>query len=443
MTAPLRLLIAEDEPELRDLMVTGLAHSGFVISAARDGEQALGALAEQEFDIVVLDAGMPKRSGIEVLQQMRSGGDDAQVIMLTAPAEVAIAIEAVKLEAVDYITKPFPLTALAEAVERAAETRRLRRENRLLRRAVAQREPPATFHGQSPAIERVRGLLERAGRSESHVLILGESGSGKELAARVIHGESPRRALPFLTMNCASELLESELFGHEGGALTDAAERRHGLLELAHEGTLFLHEVGEMSLPVQAKLLRAIDGGEIRRMGGERALHVDVRIVAATGQDLGRAVARGEFRADLYYRLSVVVVRMPALRERVEDIPLLAEHFARLVAPPGRRPIKLTTEAMSVLTAHAWPGNVRELRDLIERLTVPAATEEITAADVALHVPTPAGEPEGALLSLAEIERQHILTVMRRAGQNRARAAKILGVDPKTLYNKLKSYGAD
>jgi DNA-binding NtrC family response regulator len=445
MPNALRLLVAEDEQQLRELLIEGLARRGFIVAAAPDGEAALAALADQEFDVILLDVRMPRRDGIQVLQQLRADGHDAEVVIMTGHADVATAIEAVKLHAFDYLTKPFQFPELLQAVTRAGEHHRLRLENRSLRRAVSQQHAGSLLYGQSRAIDRLRSLLERASQSTSNVLILGESGSGKELAARTIHAASARRDLPFLAINCAAlpdDLLESELFGHERGAFTGAMTRRHGLLELAHEGTLFLDEVGEMSPAMQPKLLRALDRGEIRRLGGDRTLHVDVRIIAATNKDLVRAAAGGGFRHDLYYRLGVVVIEVPPLRERVEDIPLLVEHFAQQVAPAGGAPIKLTAEAMAVLTRYPWPGNVRELRNMVERLTVLAADREVTAAEAALHLPAMAGDvPEGTLPSLEEVERRHIVTVLHRCGGNRTRAAKILGVDPKTLYNRLKVFG--
>jgi len=444
--APLRaprLLVVEDDPDLREAWVSGLERAGFTLASAADGEQALAVLARDEFDAVILDLRIPRRDGIQVLQAMRSDGHDAEVIIVTGHAEIETAIEALKLKAFDYVTKPFRIAELVQVVSRAAEHRRLRRENRVLRRAVSQHEVEPVMQGASRAMERLLAMLDRAGRANSHVLIVGESGSGKELAARSIHRASPRRDLPFLAINCAAlpdELLESELFGHEKGAFTGAAARRHGLLELAHEGTLFLDEVAEMSAAMQAKLLRALDRGEIRRLGGDRTLHVDVRVIAATNKDLTRAIATGEFRHDLYYRLGVVVIEVPPLRERVEDIPLLVEYFAHRAAGPDQRPIKVSAEAMAVLTRYSWPGNVRELRNLMERLTVLSSGEEIASADVALHLGAPAAEAEAGLLSLDEIERRHIIKVLQNTGGNRARAAKILGIDPKTLYNKLKSY---
>jgi two-component system response regulator AtoC len=438
-----RLLVVEDDPDLRETWVSGLERAGFTVLSVADGEKALGVLASDDFDVVILDLRIPRRDGIQVLQAMRADGHDAEVIIVTGHAEIETAIEALKLKAFDYVTKPFRMTELVQVVSRAAEHRRLRRENRVLRRAVSQHEVEPVMQGASRAMERLLGMLDRAGRANSHVLIMGESGSGKELAARSIHRASPRRELPFLAINCAAlpdELLESELFGHERGAFTGAATRRHGLLELAHEGTLFLDEVAEMSPAMQAKLLRALDRGEIRRLGGDRTLHVDVRVIAATNKDLNRAIAGGEFRHDLYYRLGVVVIEVPPLRERVEDIPLLVEYFAHRAAGADQHPIKVSAEAMALLTRYSWPGNVRELRNIMERLTVLSSGEEITSADVALHLSAAAADGDVGLPSLQEIERRHIIKVLQQTGGNRARAAKILAIDPKTLYNKLKGY---
>jgi DNA-binding NtrC family response regulator len=443
MSNALRLLVVEDEAELRDILAHGLARRGYVVAVAPDGDTAVATLAQQEFDVVLLDLRMPGRDGIQVLHQMRSEGHDAEVIIITGHADIGTAIEALKLHAFDYLSKPFQMAELLQVVQRAAEHRRLRLENRSLRRAVTQQQAEPLLFGQSRAMDRLRGLLERASQSGSNVLILGESGSGKELAARSIHRSSARRDLPFLALNCAAlpdDLLESELFGHERGAFTGATGRRHGLLELAHEGTLFMDEVGEMSVAMQAKLLRALDRGEIRRLGGDRTQHVDVRIIAATNKDLAKAANTGAFRLDLYYRLAVVSIDVPPLRERVEDIPLLVEHFAEQVAPQGRAPIKVTAEAMQLLTRYPWPGNVRELRNVVERLSVLSTDGEVTASEVALYLPAVAPGDDGGLLSLEELERRHILKVLQRCSGSRTRASRVLGIDPKTLYNKLKTY---
>ncbi|HXG17067.1 MAG TPA: sigma-54 dependent transcriptional regulator [Calidithermus sp.] len=438
-----RLLVVEDDPALRSLLSEALRRDGFLVTAAPDGAAALAALAEEEFDVVVLDLRLPDVDGIRILHHLRAEGHEAEVVILTGHADTATAIEALKLHAFDYVTKPVSLDELRPIVARAGRFRRLRLENRSLRRAVTQAESEGLLLGGSRAMQQLRDVLERASRSDSNVLILGESGSGKELAARAIHRGSRRRELPFLALNCAAlpdDLLESELFGHERGAFTGATARRYGLLELAHRGTLFLDEIGEMSAAMQAKLLRALDRGEVRRLGGDRVRHVDVRVIAATNKDLARAVAQGQFRHDLYYRLGVVVIEVPPLRQRTEDIPLLVEHFAQQVAPPGRAPLRLAPAALALLARYPWPGNVRELRNLVERLSV-LSDGEVTAGEVALHLPAgpTAGEDTG-LLALEEVERRHILRVLQHCGGNRTQAARILGVDPKTLYNKLKAY---
>ena len=439
------MLVVEDQAAVRDLMVVSLSQDGVTVTAVADGAEALETLKRQEFDVVFTDLRMPRVSGLELMRAIRSEGYDAEVIVVTGHAEVSTAIEALQLHAFDYLTKPFSLAELQAVMVGALRHRRLRHENRLLRRAVLEQAPEPVLLGKSPPMERARSILDRAGRSLSHVLVLGESGSGKELAARAIHRASARRDLPFLAINCAAlpnELLESELFGHEKGAFTGATARRHGLLELADGGTLFLDELAEMSLAMQAKLLRAIDQGEIRRLGADRTQHVDVRVIAATNKDLRREVALSQFREDLYYRLSVVVVELPPLRERAADIPLLVQHFARVLAGAGHRPISLTPEAMDAFKSYAWPGNVRELRNVVERLTVLAGSEEITATEAARHLPVPlAGHEDTDMSSLEEVERRHILKVLERTGGSRTRAAKILQVDPKTLYNKLRAWG--
>ena len=437
--AVLRVLIAEEDPTLRDLLVTSLARSGFAISAPAVAAQCVGALGDQDFDIVILDLRTERAAAVDALRTLRRRGDDLEIIVVTgqdssSPDGVA------EIEAAFWIAKPFPLRALIELVSLAARHRRVFRDNLALRRAAAQQESSAAIHGDSEAIASVRALLGKAGRSRSHTLIQGEHGTGKALAARILHRAGDGGDLPFLAVDCGlpGERLEAELFGLEHDARS-GGRPRHGLLELAHRGTLFLEEVAELSLATQNKLLRAVDRGEIQRVGGERGLRVDARVVAATSVDLGRAVAQGQFRADLYYRLGAVVVTMPPLRERVEDIPVLAEHFVRAL---GHRPIKLSSEALALLGRYRWPGNVRELRNVIERMSVLAPSDEITAADVSAHLPDPPANAEDMLLPLDEVERRHILRVLHRTGFNRARTAKILGVDPKTLYNKLKGYGA-
>src|SRR5206468_7933033 len=335
MPNALRLLVVEDEQELREVLVQGLAKRGFNVAAAADGDAGLATLSEQEFDVVILDLRMPRRDGIQVLQQMRTDGHDAEVIIVTGHADIETAVDALKLHAFDYLSKPFQMAELLQTVARAAEYRRLRLENRSLRRAVSQHEIEPLLYGSSRAMDRLRGLLDRASQSASNVLILGESGSGKELAARSIHRGSARRDLPFLALNCAAlpdELLESELFGHERGAFTGAQQAKPGQIELAAGGVLFLDEVSEMSPSAQAKFLRVLQEREFQRLGGTRLLKANVRIVAATNRDLRKAVERGDFREDLYYRLQVFDIRIAPLRERATDILDLSEAFLQDIA---------------------------------------------------------------------------------------------------------------
>ncbi|MBI4611313.1 MAG: sigma-54-dependent Fis family transcriptional regulator [Candidatus Rokubacteria bacterium] len=440
----LRILIAEDEASLREGLAREFARRGFEVETAEDGVAADEALRARDFDVVLLDLRMPRRDGIEVLKAMRADGHEAEVVIITGHAETETAIEALKLQAYDYITKPFRLAEVLEVVRRAAERRRLQRENRSLRRAVSQSEPDPLLVGKSRALESFKTLLDRAALSESNVLIVGESGSGKELAARHIHGHSQRREMPFLAVNCGAlpdELLESELFGHEKGAFTGATAQKHGLLELAHNGTLFFDEVAEMSPAMQVKLLRTLDLGEIRRLGSGRTIRVNVRVLAATNKDIAAEVRAGRFRHDLYYRLGVIVLRVPPLRERAEDIPLLVNHYFQLLIPPGHLLVKIVPEAMAELCRHSWPGNVRELRNMVERFVALSDGEEVTAADVGLHLSVAAAslESDEGLPPLKEVEHRYIAKVLERTGGNRAQAARILGVDPKTLYNKLKA----
>ncbi|MFQ5829872.1 MAG: sigma-54-dependent transcriptional regulator [Candidatus Methylomirabilia bacterium] len=444
MSDRLRILIAEDEGSLREGLAREFARRGFEVETAADGVTAEETLRASDFDVVLLDLRMPERDGIELLKGMRAEGHEAEAVIMTGHADTETAIEALKLKAYDYITKPFRLAELLEVVSRAADRRRLTRENRSLRRAVSQSEPGPFLVGKSRVLEAFKTLLDRAALSDSSVLIMGESGSGKELAARHIHRQSHRRAMPFLAVNCGAlpeELLESELFGHEKGAFTGATAQKHGLLELAHNGTLFFDEVAEMSPGMQVKLLRALDLGEVRRVGSGRMTRVDVRVLAATNKDIVAETRAGRFRQDLYYRLGVILLRVPALRERSEDIPLLVDLFIHQLTPPGHSPVNMSPDARAQLAQHPWPGNVRELRNIVERFVALSDGNEISAADVALElsVAATAWESEESLPPLKEVEQRYVAKVLQRTGGNRAQSARILGVDPKTLYNKLRA----
>jgi two-component system, NtrC family, response regulator HydG len=440
----LQILIAEDDEVIREMLAAEFTQLGYEVLVATDGIEAENALRERDFDVVLLDLRLPRRSGIEALRGMRADGHEAEVVILTGYAETETAIQAVRLHAYDYLTKPVRLEKVAEVVSRAAERRRLRRENRSLRRAISHFAPAPLLVGKSRTLEPFKVLLARAALSDSNVLILGESGTGKELAVRYIHQHGGRRDMPFLAVNCGAfpdELLESELFGHEKGAFTGATAQRHGLIELAHNGTLFFDEVVEMSSAMQVKLLRALDLGEFRRLGSGRTVRVDVRVLAATNKDIVAESRAGRFRQDLYYRLAVIVLRLPPLRERTEDIPLLVEHFVNLLSSRRCPPVRFAPGALAELSRYPWPGNIRELKNTVERFMALSSGKEISAADVSLHLSVAAAtlELEEPWLPLSEMEARYIAKVLERTQGNRAQAARILGVDPKTLYNKLRA----
>jgi DNA-binding NtrC family response regulator len=383
---------------------------------------------------------------MEALRRARESGASAEVVILTGHPDVNTAIEAMKLGAYDYLTKPFKLAEVEAVVRRAAERKRLQKENAALRRMVAQRVPLTPIVGQSQAMA---SLMERIGRiaaSQANVLIEGESGTGKGLIAQAVHGSSARAAGPFLVINCSGfqdQLLESELFGHEKGAFTGAGSLKQGLFEVADRGTLFMDEVAEMSPAMQAKLLQVLDSRELRRVGGTRVHRVDVRIIAATNKDLSREVKEGRFREDLYYRLNVVSVTLPPLRERKEDIPLLIEHFMRRLQGSGKQGKTISPEALQILRDYAWPGNVRELANAVERLLILAPGEVIGPEDLPPNMRSAGqagpGQP-GGLFSLSAMERLHIARVLSETKGKKMQAARLLGIDLKTLNKKIKDY---
>ncbi|MCO5172020.1 MAG: sigma-54 dependent transcriptional regulator [Planctomycetes bacterium] len=457
------VLLIDDDPGIRKLLPRELQRQGLDVEVAASGEEGLATLDRQAADVVVCDVRMSGMDGLEVLRRIKERDPDTtEVIMLTGHGTIDQAIEAVRAGAYHYLTKPVKVAELAAVIRNAAERAVMRRENVLLRREVAARRPSSkevTVLGESPAWRQAWKLVHKAGPTESTVLILGRSGTGKEMAARQIHAVSPRARRPFVAVNCASvaaSLLESELFGHEAGAFTSAQKRRRGLFELAHGGTLFLDEIGETSLEFQAKLLRVIETGEYRRVGGDVSLVTDVRLIAATNRNLKQEIEVGRFREDLYYRLNVVTIELPVLRERPGDVALLARHFLEEVAP-GR---SLADDALEVLARYPWPGNVRELRNTIERMSILAehdvlAVDEIPGdirAGADLNGPDGGGDDEATTApdaaagdappTLAEVERRHIEHVLGYTGGNKARAARLLGITAATLYNKLKLYKA-
>jgi DNA-binding NtrC family response regulator len=443
VSRPIRVLVADDERNLRELMVRELSRRGHEAEGVGDGETALARVAEGGYDVLVLDMKMPRKEGIEVLRALADAGEAPQVIVMTGFQEVATAVEAMKLGAYDYLTKPAKIEELDILIRKAAEKGQLVRENQALRAHAPGAEPFGAILTQSARMHEVLRIVERVAPTDSTVLVLGESGTGKELIAHAIHDRSPRRDRAFVPIHCGAlprEVLESELFGHEKGAFTGAVGAKPGLIELADGGTLFLDEIGEMEPDSQVKLLRVLETGMFFRVGGTRPRRVDVRVVAATNRDLAEAMKAGDFRQDLYYRINTITVHLPPLRERPEDIPLLARHFLESHAAYGAR--RLSPAVLSVLEGYAWPGNVRELQHAIERAVILAKTEEIQTGDLPPEIagggaPVPEAPAAGSLESM---ERRHIVSTMRQVGGHRGKAAALLEIDPKTLYRKILAY---
>ena len=440
---PIRVLVVDDERPTRLLMEKELPRAGYVVTSVESGEEALEQVRARDFDVILLDLKMPGIGGMEALRRIHESGASAEVVVLTGHPDVDSAIAAMKLGAYDYLTKPFKLSELEEVLRRAAERKRLRQENAALRRMVAQRDLAPLIVGQSPAITSLLATVRRIASTHANVLIQGESGTGKELVAQAIHEASPRAGGPFLVINCSGfqdQLLESELFGHEKGAFTGATAVKQGLFEVAEGGTLLLDEVGEMSPAMQAKLLQVLDTRELRRVGGTRVHRVDVRIVAATNKDLAQEVRAMRFREDLYYRLNVVSLTLPPMRERKEDIPLLVEHFLKRFGATGYPAKRLSPEALQHMVEYAWPGNARELANTIERLLILAPGEVIGPDDLPTNIRVPEGPVHGPS-SLAEMERIHLTRVLAATRGKKMQAARLLGIDIKTLNKKIKDYG--
>jgi DNA-binding NtrC family response regulator len=437
------VLLVDDDPEVVRLLEQDLTACGFTIFPACSGAEGVRLLRETPVDAVVTDLRMPDVDGLELVRAAAASQPDAKVIIITAFATIASAIDAVKQGAFDYVSKPFEIEELILALERALEDSRLRRENRSLRIEVARRYGLEKVVGASTAMQEVFGLIQGAARTDLSVLVTGESGTGKELVAKAIHYNGPRRRGPFVALNCAAipeTLLESELFGHVRGAFTGAAAARKGLVEEAHGGTLFLDEISEMSVTLQAKLLRVLEDREVRPLGSNRATVVEFRAIASTNRDPKAQVEAGTFRADLYYRLNVIGIHLPPLRDRAGDIPRLARHFVEEFAAQQQRPIRgLTPEAMGLAEAYRWPGNVRELENAIERAVAFARSESITPADL-----PPAVREEGQVVeagiarrwSLRELQERYIDRVLDEVQGDRARAAQILQVHPRTLERR-------
>jgi two-component system response regulator HydG len=440
-----RVLVIDDNLEMASTVAEFLGASGFEVETANGGAEGVARFAAAPADAVLTDLRMKDVDGMDVLDGIKRVDPDAAVVIMTAFGGIESAVEAIRRGAYHYVTKPFKMAVVKVMLERACTERSLRSENQRLRREVEERYSFANLVGKSEEMKQLYGLIERVAAVSSPALIVGETGTGKELVARAIHHHGPRSAGAFVAVNCAAlpeALLESELFGHARGAFTGATQPRKGLFVEADGGTLLLDEIGDMPLGLQAKLLRVLESGEIRAVGSDSTRRCDVRIVAATHRVLEDLVADGRFREDLYYRLKVVTIRLPPLRERREDIALLVEHFvARIGERVPSSPVKsLAPECLRMLEQHSWPGNVRELEHVIENLVVTGGSAVVgpkeLEASLAVLAKHPLDRARKELISLRELEQEYIGWVLERTGGNKTRAAEILGIDPSTLYRR-------
>jgi two-component system, NtrC family, response regulator HydG len=447
MADPATLLVADDDPGLRESLERTLTREGYRVVLASDGRAALERVQAGGIDLIVTDLRMPGLTGLELLRAAKAILPDVDVILLTAFGTVEEAVKAMKDGAYDFLTKPFRREQLIKLIDKALERRDLIEQNRALKKQLEDLRAKGQMIGASPTWRRMMTLVEQVADSSATILIQGESGTGKELVARTIHERSARRNGPFVAVNCAAlpeTLLESELFGYEKGAFTGAAGRKEGRFELANGGTLFLDEVADLSLVTQPKILRMLQEGEFERLGGTRTIQVDVRIVAATNRDLSEMVKDKRFREDLYYRLNVITVRVPPLREHPEDIRLLAQHYLRVYsAKNGRKLEAFSNEAIARLESYAWPGNVRELENLVERSVLLARKDRIDAEDLPEEVMGVKRPPRDAILELigtplADIEERLLDETLRITGGNKTQAAELLGIDVRTVARKLE-----
>ncbi len=458
-----RILLIDDEAGIRTSLGRVLTDEGYEVEAVPTGEKGLERLRDARFHLVFLDVWLPGKDGMEVLQEVRATHHDLPVVMISGHASIDTAVKATKLGAFDFIEKPLTLEKVTVAVRNALRQRRLERRNRALQDTLRE-QAPRQLIGESPGIVALREQVRMAAPTNGRVMIFGENGTGKEVVARLVHASSLRADEPFVEMNCAAipeELIESELFGHVKGSFTGALENKKGKFELADQGTLFLDEIGDMSLRTQAKVLRVLQEQTFEPVGGATSIKVDVRVLAATNKDLGEAIRRGEFREDLFFRLNVIPLTVPPLRDRREDLPLLARHFIKELAVQYRKtPHRLSAGSLEAMMAYSWPGNVRELRNVIERLVIMVPGERIERSDLPLElsgekvaraVPAEGGEGElGSLLKegglslkegRARFERLFIARKLAACGYNVSRTAEALGVERSHLHRKLKAYG--
>lgn len=453
------ILVVDDEKSMREFLSIALSHEGYNVVTAENGHKAIKLLREIAPELVITDMKMPEKTGIDVLKEAKEINPYLPVIMITAYSSTEDAVGAMKLGAADYITKPFKLDEIKRVIRSALEKDALRKENIYLKKALKDKYNFSNIVGKSGRMLKVFEVIKHVSEGKSTVLITGESGTGKELVARAIHFNSPRREKPFLSVNCAAlpeQLLESELFGHEKGAFTGAVSTKRGLLEVADGGSFFLDEVGEMPLSIQVKLLRVLQEREFKRVGGIKDVAVDVRVIAATGQDLELAVKEKKLRESLYYRLNVVPIKLPPLRERKEDIPLLVEHFIKKYSEQEDKvPVSLTEDAMRCLEKYHWPGNVRELENVIEHAIAVTAdgiiSKQLLPEDVMSCQPTHLSHMDQMHVkggidleeTLGEIEKTYLLSALENAGGVKIKAAELLNLSFRSLRYRLKKHKLD
>ncbi|MDO9228178.1 MAG: sigma-54 dependent transcriptional regulator [Syntrophales bacterium] len=436
------ILIVDDEASVRDSLYQWFKADGYRVDTAEEATSALKKLQENPWDIILLDIKMPGMDGIELQNRIKQIDKNIVTIIITAYAAVDTAIQALKDGAFDYVTKPIDPDDLSRLIRNAIEKRRLVTENIQLRQQIEELSLPDEVVGESPAMKRVMEMVNTVAKTDSTVMILGESGTGKELIARAIHSRSSRRYFPIITINCGAYpegLLESELFGHEKGAFTGAIYRRKGKLEMADKGTLFLDEIGNISEKMQMDLLRVIETKNFTRLGGDKAIDVDFRVISATNKDLEKAIKEGIFREDLYYRLNVFSILLPPLRERRTDIPLIAKYFlSKYAQSMNKNVVDFSPQAMEMFIGYDWPGNIREVRNVVERAIVVAQGPQIQVEDISFPFPSPATPSGGA--SLEEVEKDQILKILNQTKGNIAQAAEILKISRLTIYNKIEKY---
>jgi DNA-binding NtrC family response regulator len=449
MSSPIGILIVDDDEITCNLLEEVLSKEGYVVDKALNGREAIDKGENKPYDVVLTDIRMIDVDGMEVLRAYRQKSPDSIIIMMTAFGSIETAIRAIKEGAYDYVSKPFKLDEIKLTIRRALEQKRLLQENLFYRQELITKYKLENIVGRSPQMLQVYKTVARVAESRSTVLIAGESGTGKELVARAIHFNSPRSSKPYVAVDCGSlaeTLLESELFGHVRGAFTGAVTNKKGLFEEADNGTCFLDEVGDISLAMQAKLLRVIQEHEIKRVGGTETTKIDVRIIAATNKNLEELVAEKKFREDLFYRLNVVSIHLPPLRERLDDIPFLADHFLRKYAAENEKPVsRISAEVLDLLLRYQWPGNVRELENVIERAVTLSPHSLILPEDLPRRLRVEPSEISATSLpsqvSLTELEKIYIKKVLEETGGNKKRAAYILGIDRRTLYRMAARYG--